>query len=247
MKKGKAIGFIMTYNCSSFLEELHGRIPKVLDEIIVVDDGSDDQLETQRIAERLHLPFFPHEHSGYGGNLHYGLTKALERGADYMVEIHGDDQFDPSAIPTALKKMEEEGYDLVLGSRFMGSLAQPLKDGMPFVRYFANMGLSAIYRIVLRSPISEFHNGMRVCSKNLVERLPVEGTSKDYLFGFEIIVQAIYFKLRVTEVPIRADYRKTHTSISLFKSTIYAFQTLHTLLLYILARLGFTIPLFRNK
>ena len=246
MENGRAIGFIMTYNCSVFLESIYRRIPKALDEVIVVDDGSSDQAETERIAKRLNLPFFGHEHTGYGGNFRYGLIKALERGGDYMVEIHGDDQFDPSAIPMALQKMRE-GYDLVLGSRFIPDFRQPLRDGMSLARYLANIGLSAIYRLVLRSSISEFHNGMRVCSKNLVQKLPVHGVSNNYLYGFEIIVQAIYFKLKIAEVPLRADYRKAHTSISISKSAIYAFQTLNTLFLFVLARLGSKILLFQSK
>lgn len=243
---GKSVGFIMTYNCSSLLEDICRRIPKeALDEIIVVDDGSRDEAETERIARRLNLPFFNHEHLGYGGNLRYGLKKAIERGGDYMAEIHGDGQFDPSAIPAALQKMRE-GYDFVVGSRFIPSMVQPLRDGMSLARYFANIVSSFIYRVVLRVPLSEFHNGMRVCSKKLVQTLPLEGVSDNYLYGFEIIAQAAYFNLRIGEIPIRADYRKEHTSMSFWKSTIYIFRTMYTLLLFILARLGFKVRLFRS-
>ncbi|TSA45667.1 glycosyltransferase family 2 protein [bacterium] len=245
-KNGKAIGFIMTYNCSAFLENVYNRIPKVLDEIIVVDDDSSDRAETERIARKLNIPFFSHEHMGYGGNLRYGLKKALERGGDYMFEIHGDGQFDPSVIPVALQKMRGE-YDLVLGSRFLDGFFQPLRDGMPLLKYLANIGLSFIDRLILGVPLSEFHNGLRVCSKKLVQKLPFEGTSDNYLYGFEIIAQAAYFNLKIGEVPIRADYRKGHTSISIWKSTIYAFQTFGTLFLFIVARSGFKIPLFQSK
>lgn len=246
MKSGKTIGIIMTYNCSHLLEDTYFRIPREsFDEIIIVDDGSADQTETERIAKQLNIPFFGHEHTGYGGNLRYGLRQALERGAEYMVEIHGDGQFDLSVIPIALQKIRE-GYDLVLGSRFT-NLLQPLRDGMPFIKYFANIGLSFIQRLILRISLSEFQNGLRVCNRNLIKKLPVEGTSNDYLYGFEIIAQAVYFKLKITEIPIGADYQKEHTSISIWKSTIYVFQTLNTLFLFVLARLGFKTSLFQEE
>ena len=243
--QGKTIGIIMTYNCSAYLEEIYNRVPKVLDEIIVVDDGSKDEAETARVAEKLGLTFFPHEHSGYGGNLQYGLTKALERGGDIMIEIHGDGQFDPSVIPAALEKMKE-GYDFVLGSRFTDIL-QPLRDKMSLARYLANIGLSFLDRLILQVPLTEFHTGFRVYSRRLIEKISFEGTSKDYLYSFEIIAQAAYYKMKVGEIPIRCDYRKAHTSVSIWKATIYSFQTLRTLVQYILAKLGFKIALFKNE
>jgi glycosyltransferase involved in cell wall biosynthesis len=242
---GSVVGFIMTYNCSTFLEHLYDRIPKVLDGVIIVDDDSRDKVETERIAKKLGIQFFTHEHLGYGGNIRYALKKCLEMGAEYMVEIHGDGQFDPSVIPAALEKIRE-GYDLVLGSRFT-ELWQPLRDGMPYSRYFANIGLSTIGRFILRVNLTEMHNGFRVYSRNLIEKLPLEATSPDYLFGSQVIAQAVYFGLRIGEVPIRADYRKDHTSISVGKSAVYAFQTLYTQLLFILARLGCKIHIFQRS
>ena len=245
-RSGKAIGFIMTHNCGHLVEDAYNRIPKgALDAIIMVDDDSKDKAETEKIAQKLGIPFFSHTHTGYGGNVRYGLTKALEMGGDIMVEIHGDGQFDPSVIPEALKKMRN-GYDFVLGSRFI-DLKQPLRDGMPLIRYLANIGLSFIDRLILRIPLTELNTGFRVYSKNLVQTLPLEGISKDHLYSFEVIAQAAYFKLRIGEIPIRCDYKKEHTSISLGESVIYAFQTFYILFLFILARLGFKTSLFRRK
>jgi len=246
MNDGKAIGIIMTYNCSHLLEDAYSRIPKEsLQGLIIVDDHSKDWEKTQSIAQRLGVPFFTHEHMGYGGNLRYGLTKAMEMGAAYMVEIHGDGQFDPSVIPVALQKIRE-GYDFVLGSRFINML-QPLRDGMPLIRYCANVVLSFIDRLILRIPLTELNTGFRVYSKNLVQTLPFKGTSGGHLFSFQVIVQAVYFKLKVAEIPIRCDYKKEHTSISLGEAAIYAFQTFYILFLFILARLGFKISLFTKS
>lgn len=245
-KTGKAIGIIMTYNCSHLLEDAYSRIPKEsLQGIIIVDDHSKDWEKTQSIAQQLGIPFFTHEHLGYGGNLRYGLAKAMEMGADYMVEIHGDGQFDPSVIPAALQKMRE-GYDFILGSRFIHML-QPLRDGMPLIRYCANIILSFIDRLVLWIPLTELNNGFRVYSRNLVQTLPLEAVSKNHLYSFQVIVQAVYFKLRIGEIFIRCDYKKEHTSISLGEAVIYAFQTFYILFLYILARLGFKIRLFKKR
>ena len=253
MEGGKAIGFIMTYNCSRLVEDAYNRIPKgSLDAIIMVDDDSKDKAETEKIAQKLGVPFFSHEHTGYGGNVRYGLKKALEIGGDIMVEIHGDGQFDPSIIPEALKRIRENGYDFFIGSRFT-NLLQPLRDGMSLARYLANIGLSFIDRLILRAPLSEYNAGFRVYSRKLVQTIPFEiipsfeKKSRGHIWSFQVIAQAAYFKLKFGEMPIRADYKKEHTSISIPESTIYAFQTFYVLFLFILARLGLKNRLFRHK
>ncbi|MDP2704185.1 MAG: glycosyltransferase family 2 protein [bacterium] len=249
---GKAIGFIMTYNCSHLVWDAYNRVPKEsLDAIIIVDDGSKDATETEKIARNLGVPFFSHEHTGYGGNVRYGLQKAFDMGADYMVEIHGDGQFDPSVIPVALEKMRNGDCDFFIGSRFT-NLLQPLRDGMSLVRYVANIGLSFIDRLILRAPLSEYNAGFRVYSKNLVQTVPLEGippfekTSRGHIYSFQIITQAAYFRLKFGEMPIRANYKKEHTSITIPESTVYAFQTFYILFLFILARLGLRTRLFRR-
>src|SRR5258708_2935916 len=111
-KRGKTIGIIMTYNCAHLIEKSWDRIPKgVFDQIILVEDGSKDGEEARAVAERLGIPFYPHEHRGYGGNIKYGLQKAIELGGDYMIELHGDAQFDPAATVPALEKMRSAGID----------------------------------------------------------------------------------------------------------------------------------------
>ena len=159
-----------------------------------------------------------------------------------MVEIHGDGQFGTGAIIPGLEKMKQ-GYDFVLGSRFT-DLKQPLKDGMSPARYLANIGLSFFDRLILQLPLTEFHNGFRIYSRRLITTANFANTSNDYLFSFEIFALAKYFNLRVGEVPLRADYKKSHTSISMGKATVYSFQTFWVLFKYILARLGVKIKLF---
>ena len=243
MNRPKVVGIIMTYNCASLVEEIYHRLPlDVLDEIIITDDGSSDNIE--EVAAKLGIPCFRHSHTGYGGNIRHGLKKALEAGADYMVEIHGDGQYDPTFIKPGLEKIQQ-GYDFLLGSRFV-NIFQPLKDKMPLIRYFGNLGLSAMDRLFMDLHLTEFHTGFRIYSKELIQALDFSHSSDDYLFSFEIIAQAHYQGLRVGEIPIRCDYAKDHTSISIRKSFIYAWETRKVLVKYLLAKMGFKIGLFEK-
>ena len=150
--------------------------------------------------------------------------------------------FRSTAIPRAIEKARE-GYDLVLGSRFF-DIRQPLRDGMSYARFLANIGLSFIENIVLRSNVSEFHTGFRVYTKHLAETVEIDSTSNDFLFGFEVIAQTIYCKLKIGEVSVRGNYKEEHTSISIPKSIIYAFQTFKVLGIYLLAKAGAKTKLF---
>ncbi len=237
----KAICVILAYNCASVLENTYKRIPFAsVDRIILVDDASTDK--TLEVANRIGIEVFTHEHLGYGGNVKYSIKKGIELGAEYIVDLHGDGQYDPGAIPEALAKARE-GYDLVLGSRFT-DLKQPLLDHMSLARYLANIGLSAIERFVLNTNISEFHTGFRVYSKKLAETVALDNTSDDFLFGFEIIAQARFWNLKIGEVPVRCSYKEEHTSISIPRSILYAFQTFRTLALYLAAKTCIKTQLF---
>ena len=234
----RVIAMILAYNVAPMLARALARIPKSLvDDIIVMDDGSRDG--TSEVAQRLGLAVYRHEpNRGYGGNVKAGLRTAYELGADYVLEVHGDGaQFDPAALQLALPQMRE-GVDLVIGSRFQ----QPRKareNGMPLIRFAANRFLSFFDRIVLRLPLTEFHSGFRIYSRKLIETLPLERDSEDYLFSFQVIAQAAYFGLRVDEVPVDADYHSEHTSHHLLGAARYAVQTFGQLLRFELARRGF--------
>jgi len=238
----KSICVILSYNCAGTLERTYRRIPKgAVGRVILVDDASTDG--TIAVAKRLGIEHYTHEHLGYGGNVKYSIRKGIELGAEYIVDLHGDGQYDPSAIPRALDKARA-GYDLVLGSRFIEDKTQPLKDDMSWARYLANIGLSAIERCVLRVPLTEFHTGFRVYTRHLAESVALENTSDSFLFGFEIIAQAAFAGLTIGEMPVRCSYKEEHTSISIPQSVLYAFQTFKTLALYLLAKAGFKTKLF---
>lgn len=241
--KPKIIGMIPAYNCAHLLTKAYERVPKeYLNSIIIVDDGSTD--DTLSVARRLvGVNAFTHEHSGYGGNIKYAIKKALELGADFMIEIHGDGQYDPGNIPAAIEKIQNEKPDFLLGSRFT-SLLQPLRDKMSLIRYLANLGMSFIDRLVLQLPLSEFHQGFRVYSRNLIQTVGLNGTSDDHLFSFQIIAKAAYCGLKVREIPVRCNFADDHTSISLKRAVVYALQTFGILGVYIVAKIGLQTQLF---
>ncbi len=233
-RKPKVIGVILTYNCARLLRDIVARIPKgVLDELIIVDDGSRDNVKA--VAKQLGISFFTHAHQGYGGNMTFGLSKAYSMGASYVIEVHGDGQYDPAIIPEAYQKSQLHAYDLLLGTRF-NTLREPLRMGMPKSRYFANIVLSFIQRIVLRIPVSEFHSGFRIYSRRFIEVVNLSTASKSHLFSFESIAQAKYFNLRIGQIPVHCDYKKEHTSISLGHSAIFAVETFIVLYEYVLSR-----------
>ncbi|TSC80410.1 MAG: C-methyltransferase [Candidatus Peregrinibacteria bacterium Gr01-1014_25] len=242
-RRPKVVAVIMTYNCARLLRKAYEQLPMdCIDEVIVTDDGSRDNIEQE--AANLGLTLKRHTpNRGYGGNLKAGLTHALERGADYIVEIHGDGQFHPSALRHAMPFIRE-GREFIIGSRFIHP-RRALELKMPLIRFLANRGLSFIDRIVLGLPFTEFHTGFRIYSREFLNAVPWRDNSNDYLFSFQIIAQAAYARARVAEVPVEADYRGDHTSHSIKGASIYAFQTFRVLADYILARLGISFtPVF---
>ncbi|MEN9582741.1 MAG: hypothetical protein RL641_695 [Candidatus Parcubacteria bacterium] len=242
MSKPKVIGIILAYKHAQFLEGLYAKLPlDVLDEVIITNDESGDGIE--KIAERLGVPCYSHDRLGYGGNIKSGVKIAMELGADYMVEIHGDGQFDTAFIATAVAKMNE-GYDCVLGTRF-GDMKQPLRDKMPMAKYLANISLTFIECLVLGVRVGEFHTGARVYSRKVFEKIDVSRTSNGFLFGFEILALIAYYRLKMGEVPVRAYYGQAHTSINYKSSIKYAIQTFGVLFQYIVARIGIHTRLFR--
>lgn len=227
---------ILAHNCARMLPRALKRIPSgVVDEIFVTDDGSSDG--SFEVAKQLGLRAYRHSpNRGYGGNVKVGLKIGLDLGADYVVEVHGDGQFDPSAIITALPLMDAN-VDFVLGSRFQDP-KRALADGMSLVRFLGNSALSFRDRLVLGLPLTEFHTGFRIYSRRMIETIPFEKNSDDYLFSYQIIAQAAHYGISVAEVPVRADYLSEHTSCKLSGAMLYAYQSFGVLGDYLLAQRG---------
>jgi len=239
----KIIGVILAYKSADHIKDLCKSLPQgVLDDVFITNDNSEDNIE--EIAKNLNIKCFSHERLGYGGNMKYGINKALELGADYIVEIHGDGQYDPSFIIPAIEKIQEnEQYGLIIGSRFI-DFKQPLRDKMSLLRYSANIVLSLIDSIILGVRLSEFNTGARVYNKNIFEKIKIENTSNDFLFSFEIIAQIVNMNIKIGEVPARCYYNKDHSSISIKHSFIYAIKTFGTLFYFLMSKIGFKTKLF---
>jgi glycosyltransferase involved in cell wall biosynthesis len=225
------------------LEKAYSKIPKnLVDLIIVCDDSSNDN--TVEISRGLGLATYTNDISkGYGGNIKFALNKAFELGADFAVEIHGDGaQFNPKSINEAIPMMKEN-YDLILGSRFIvPGLAR--KNGMPLIRYLANIGLSFFDRLILRLQLSEFHTGFRIYSRNFYNVIPLKFNSNGYLLSFEVIAQSAYFDMKVGEIPVEADYLSEHTSHKIGGAILYAFQTFYILFNFLLIYILQLRPLY---
>jgi glycosyltransferase involved in cell wall biosynthesis len=229
----KVIGLIMVYNCARMIEDIYDKIPKELfDELIVVDDESKDN--TMEIISRFNIKVFTHPHTGYGGNLLFGLKKAFELGATHVIEIHGDGQYDMAAVPLALEKLKS-GCDLILGNRYY-KILQPLREGMDIIRYLGNIFISNVARFGLGISTRDSFSGFRGYSKRLVETLDFSYNSSGYFFSFEIIAQAKYCGFKICPVPVNCNYKEEHSSMKISRGIPAIIHTFYTVFLYQLAR-----------
>ncbi len=230
-KTPKVIVVMPAHNAAKTVAASYHRLPKkFINEIILVDDASTDN--TFHVAKKLPIRVFRNEiNLGYGGNLKICLQKALDRGADIIIEYHPDNQYDPQTLPLFLEKAEH-GFDFALGSRFIHP-KEALRRQMPLIKFIANRSLTFIDQFVLGLELSEFHSGFRMYTRKLLRSVPFLQNSDDYLFSFEIIVQAVFFEFNVAEVQISCDYHPDMHTANLRKSTIYAIGTFKTLAQYV--------------
>src|SRR5690348_14803493 len=224
-KPPKVIVVMPARNAARTLEATFSAIPTdVVDEIILVDDGSTDG--TLDVARRLPLHLIWHPHNvGYGGNQKTCYLEALQRGADVVVMLHPDGQYEPSLIPRMVEPILRGEADMVLGSR----LTRPgawRKIGMPRYKFLANRGLTRVENLVLGTSLSELHTGYRAYSRQLLLTVPFLRNSIDFVFDSEMVMQAVHFGFRIVEVPARTRYFPDASSASFRQSVVYGFKTL---------------------
>jgi glycosyltransferase involved in cell wall biosynthesis len=201
----------------------------VADELILVDDSSSD--ETVAVAEELGIRCHVHERNlGYGANQKTCYREALRAGADIVIMLHPDYQYDPRLITAMGAMIASDVYDLVLGSRILGGGART--GGMPLYKYVANRFLTALQNLVMGTKLSEFHTGYRAFSRDALLRLPLLADSDDFLFDNQILAQAKAFALRVGEISCPAKYFPEASSIRLRQSIVYGLGVLATTLSY---------------
>ena len=232
----KVTAVLPAYNAEKTLERTVADIPRDwVDDIILVDDTSRDG--TVALAQKLGLVVVQHEKNlGYGGNQKTCYTEAVKRGADVVVMVHPDYQYDPTYIPGLIAPILDGKADAVFGSR-MFTRRGALEGGMPYWKFFANIFLTTIANVVLGYQLSEYHSGFRAYSRQLLSSLPLELNSDDFVFDSEIIVQCVTGGYRIEEVPIPTRYFKEASSIGFWKSVKYGLNILWVLMQYRLHRL----------
>src|SRR5580692_12002256 len=246
MIDGKRIAVVMpAYNAERTLEKTVCGLPDTVDIKILVDDSSKDN--TAHLSEKLGVQTFIHDKNyGYGRNQQTCYREALNAGADIVVMVHPDYQYNP-ALVSAMADMVASGvYDVVLGSRILGAGA--LKGGMPRYKYVANRLLTAFQNVFLGVKLSEYHTGFRAFSRELLETLPLLENSDDFVFDNQMIAQAVMFGYRIGEISCPTKYFEEASSINFRRSVEYGFGVLATTLQFALQRFGLIhLPRFSDK
>lgn len=230
-RKPRIIAVMPAYNAAKTLKRTYLDIPKdTVDKVIVVDDGSTDK--TVQIAKKLGLYFVVHpQNRGYGANQKTCYTLALSEGADVVVMIHPDYQYDSSLTGELLRPIFQDRFDVMLGSRIR-TREEALKGGMPLYKYIANRILSFLENIVLGQNLSEYHTGFRAYKREILQKLPFHKYSDDFVFDQQILFGAIAQGARIGEIPVPVRYFPEASSINFRRSVTYGLLILRDLFLY---------------
>jgi glycosyltransferase involved in cell wall biosynthesis len=229
----RVIAIMPAYNAAKTIKKTVNDIPPhTVDKIIVVDDASSD--DTSRIARDLGLEVVTHPRNrGYGGNQKTCYTIALSEGADIVVMIHPDYQYDSSLTGKMIEPIKEKRFDIMFGSRIR-TRKEALAGGMPLYKYMSNRFLTMAENIVLGQNLSEYHTGFRAYSRSILKQLPFHKYSDDFIFDQQIILGAIALGARIGETPVPVRYFPEASSINFFRSSVYGLSIIRDLGLYTL-------------
>lgn len=241
----RVVVLMPAYRAGKHVEETFHRIPEAYRQsVIIIDDASPD--DTFEHARRLPAQLFRNERNlGYGGNMKVCFEKALATDAEIFVELHADGQYDPSAIPSAVAAVAP-GVGIVLGSRFLKE-GDARAHGMPLAKYVMNRILTAIANALLGTRLTEFHSGFHVYTRAFLETVNTAANSNDHLFSFEILLQALFAKFEIREIPIICAYGEGVTQMRWRKGMKYTREMLWALFRYTAARFGRRDPVFFVK
>jgi glycosyltransferase involved in cell wall biosynthesis len=224
------------YNAAKTLHMTYADLPRdMVDLVILVDDCSSD--ETAKIARELGLELFVHDRNyGYGANQKTCYREALRAGANIIVMVHPDYQYDPTLLPEIVRPIQDGLADVVLGSRLMG--VHPMKQGMPWWKYISNRFLTMAENLVFGLKLSEYHTGYRAFDRAALESVNFSMNSDKFIFDQQILAQLVNIRMRITEVPVPTRYFKQASSASFVQSSIYGISILWLLARYLLHQSG---------
>src|SRR5262245_36002863 len=237
MYRDKKVVVVMpAYNAAKTLRQTYAEVRDqgIVDHIILVDDRSRD--DTVAVAKTLEgVQVHVHEkNTGYGGNQKTCYRLALEAGADIVIMIHPDYQYTPKLIPAMVSIIANDLHPCVLGSRILGGYA--LKGGMPVWKYVSNRFLTLAENLLLGAKLSEYHTGYRAFSREILERLPLEKNSEDFVFDNQMLAQIIWYGFTVAEVSCPTKYFPEASSINFRRSLKYGCECLWTALRFRVTR-----------
>lgn len=247
MPKEKVIVVMPAYNAERTLRKTVGDIPSgSVDEIILVDDFSSDR--TAQVAQELGLTVVRHPRNlGYGANQKTCYRLALEKGADYIIMIHPDYQYDCRLIPTAVGILKLGICDILLGNR-VRTRRECLASGMPFYKYFANRFLTILENIILGQNMGEFHSGFRAYRREVLEKIPYRNNDDGFVFDTQLLAQGVYFGFLLGDIPIPVRYLEESSSIGFKSSVAYGLKTLWIMALFCLQKMKLAhSPIFNRK
>ncbi len=237
MNRPRTIVVLPAYNASKTLQATLNEIPAgCADEVILVDDASEDG--TADLAESLGLTVIRHERNqGYGANQKTCYREALARGADRVVMVHPDDQYDGRVLPHMIGLLDLGICDVILGCRIR-TRKEALAGGMPLHKYLGNRGLTILENIVLGQNLGEFHSGLRAYRREVLEKIPFQGNRDDFAFDSQFLVQAVHFGFRLGDIPVGVRYFPEASSIGFRHGLDYIGGTLASLGAFVLQRAG---------
>lgn len=229
MKKTKVVIVLPAYNASKTLLRTLDAIPQNLDcKLLLVDDASND--DTVAIAKKRKIRIIIHpQNRGYGGNQKTCYTMALNMGADIVIMLHPDFQYNPKTIPKLIDPIRRKKADFTFGSRFTNR-NNPLKGKMPFYRYLGNRITTSLENFFLGTNFSELHSGLRAYNKEVLRKLPFHSYSDDFVFDSQFVIDAVLKGFKIEEVSIPTHYDSESSSISVSRSLIYIVQTMISLI-----------------
>lgn len=235
MNKQKVIIVLPAYNASQTLEKTYNDIPKKYQEnVLLVDDFSND--DTINVAKKLNIQVIQHKKNlGYGGNQKTCYENALKMGADIIIMIHPDYQYDPKLIPAMVEMINSGNYDCILGSRIIDG--QAMAGGMPLYKYISNRALTFFENVATGAKLSEYHTGMRAFKSKILKKIDYKKNSNDFIFDNQMLLQILALKFRIGELSIPCKYFSEASSVNFRRSIVYGLGCVYWSLIYLLGRL----------